>query len=135
MVDFDLRPGGALPVAHDRSDGEPRRRGELPDVIIDGEVVEADPPHRLVHTFRMLMDPGMAQEPSTRITYEIKELRRICSLTLTHELEGAPNLASLVPGDRRSTAPVAARLGAQRAQDPARDRLGVRRVTAGGEPP
>ncbi len=103
LVDFDLRPGGAYkvrPTAPFKQESEARFGGELPEFIIDGEVVEADPPHRLVHTFRMLMDPGMADEGFTRITYEIKELEHMCSLTLTHELEGAPKLASLVRGDQ-----------------------------------
>jgi uncharacterized protein YndB with AHSA1/START domain len=103
LVDFDLRPGGAYkvrPTETFKKESEARFGGELPEVIIDGQVVEADPPHKLVHTFRMLMDPGMAAEPYTRITYEIKELENMCSLTLTHELEGAPKLASLVRGEQ-----------------------------------
>ena len=72
---------------------------DIPDVIIDGEVLEAEPPTRLVTTFRMLMDPELAREPFTRITYEIKEgTSGVCSLTLTHELEGAPLLALLLGG-------------------------------------
>jgi uncharacterized protein YndB with AHSA1/START domain len=101
LVDFDLRPGGAYKVrASDPFRKESEARGmELPDVIIDGEVLEADPPRRLVHTFRMLMDPDMAKEPFTRITYEIKTLdNKITSLTVTHELEGAPSMAALVSG-------------------------------------
>ena len=39
-------------------------------------MIEADPPHRLVTTFRMLMDPEMAAEAFTRITHEIKDLGR-----------------------------------------------------------
>ncbi len=103
LVDFDLRPGGAYKVtATEPFRKESEARGsKLPEFIIDGEVVEADPPHRLVHTFRILMDPEMAKEPYTRITYEIKELDdKVCSLTLTHELEGAPRLASLVRGEQ-----------------------------------
>jgi uncharacterized protein YndB with AHSA1/START domain len=104
LVDYDLRPGGAYkvrPTEPFRKEAEARSGEPLPDVIIDGEVIEADPPHKLVHSFRMLMDPGMAAEPYTRITYEIKELDNgLCSLTLTHELEGAPLLASLVRGDQ-----------------------------------
>lgn len=104
LVDLDLRPGGAYqvhPTEEFRRESEARFGGTLPDPIIDGEVVEADPPHRLVHTFRMLMDPGMAAEPPTRITYEIKQIdEKYCSLTLTHELEGSPLLASLVRGDQ-----------------------------------
>ena len=44
-----------------------------PEVIIDAEVMEADPPRRLVTTFHMLMDPDMTAEPATRITHEIRE--------------------------------------------------------------
>jgi len=103
LVDFDLRPGGTYKVtATEPFRKESEARGsELPELIIDGEVVEADPPHKLVHTFRILMDPEMAKEPYTRITYEIKELDdKVCTLTLTHELEGAPRLASLVRGEQ-----------------------------------
>jgi hypothetical protein len=46
------------------------------------------------------MDPTMAAEPVTRITHEIKEGQNgVCSLTLTHELDGAPILAALLRGD------------------------------------
>jgi len=101
LVDFDLRPGGAYKVRA----SEPFRAAseaqghQLPEIIIDGAVEEADPPRKLVHTFRMLMDETMAAEGFTRITYEIKEgANGVCSLTLTHELAGAPNLAALVSG-------------------------------------
>lgn len=103
LVSYDLRPGGAYTVAP-----TPEFRAEAeangypcPDVIIDGEVLEADAPKRLVTTFRMLMDPGMAAEGFTRITHEIRPAPdgKSCSLTVTHELAGAPQLASLVRGD------------------------------------
>jgi hypothetical protein len=73
------------------------RGGDVPDVVVAGEVVESDPPRRLVTTFRMLMDPEMAAETST-ITHEIKDLGGFCSLTVVHELAGAPRLAALVSG-------------------------------------
>ena len=45
----------------------------------------------------MLMDERTASEPATRITHEIEEgPNGVCSLTLTHELDGAPVLAALV---------------------------------------
>jgi hypothetical protein len=45
------------------------------------------------------MDERTASEPATRITHEIKEgPNGVCSLTLTHELDGAPVLAALVEG-------------------------------------
>ena len=100
-VEYDLRPGGAYRVRPT----EPFRAAaaaqgnQLPDVIIEGEVLEADPPRRLVTTFHMLMDPDIAAEPFTRVTHEIREGQNgVCSLTLIHELEGAPKLAAIVSG-------------------------------------
>jgi uncharacterized protein YndB with AHSA1/START domain len=101
FVDYDLRPGGAFKVrATEPFRAEALARGnELPEVIIDGEVLEVDPPRKLVTTFRMLMDEGMAAEGFTRISHEIKELEGgVCSLTVTHDLTGAPKLAALVNG-------------------------------------
>jgi uncharacterized protein YndB with AHSA1/START domain len=100
-VDFDLRPGGHAIVtptpefkAASEAQGYP-----CPDVLIDGEILEADPPNRLVQTWRMLMDPELAAEGFTRLTHEIKDLGNgTCRLTVTHELEGAPKLALLVSG-------------------------------------
>lgn len=44
-----------------------------PDVIFDGEVIEADPPRRLVQTWHALWDPEMAAESAKRLTWEIEE--------------------------------------------------------------
>jgi len=100
-VDYELRPGGAYkvrPTEQFRAGAE-AQGNVLPDVIIEGDVIEADPPRRLVTTFRMLMDANTAAEPATRVTHEIKEgPDGVCSLTLTHELDGAPLLASIVGG-------------------------------------
>jgi uncharacterized protein YndB with AHSA1/START domain len=101
LVDYDLRPGGAYKVrATEPFKAASAAQGsQIPDVIIEGEVLEADRPRKLVTTFRMLMDPNVASEPVTRVTHEIKEGQNgVCSLTLTHELEGAPRLAALVGG-------------------------------------
>lgn len=101
LVSYDLRPGGRYEVrpTEEFRAGAEAQGAQLPDVIIEGEVIEASPPHRLVTTFRMLMDPEMAEE-LTRITHEIKELPGgLCSLTLTHELDGAPRLAPLLAGE------------------------------------
>ena len=101
LVDYDLHPGGhykVRPTQEFRAGGE-ARGNQLPEVIIEGEVLEADPPRKLVTTFHMLMDPQTAAEPATRITHEIKDTGNgVCSLTLTHELKGAPVLAAIVSG-------------------------------------
>jgi uncharacterized protein YndB with AHSA1/START domain len=75
-----------------------------PDIVVDGEVIEADPPHKLVQTWRMLMDEAMAAEGFTRLTYEIAEgTGGITKLTVIHELEGAPQLAAMVAGGLEDT--------------------------------
>src|SRR6266568_4718102 len=63
--EYDLRPGGAYRAFP--SDDMRKASAEMgfpcPDVIVDGEVVEAEPPHKLVQTWRMLMDPEAAAVP------------------------------------------------------------------------
>jgi uncharacterized protein YndB with AHSA1/START domain len=98
---FDLRPGGAY--VSSASEDMRRASAELgyhvPDIVADGEVVEAEPPRRLVQTWRMLMDPQIAAEGFTRLTYEIKDMGKgVSRLTLTHDVTGAPALGALVAG-------------------------------------
>jgi uncharacterized protein YndB with AHSA1/START domain len=70
-----------------------------PEVMIDGEVVEADAPRRLVQTWRVLWDPEMEAEGFTRLTWEIEPSDGgVAKLTVTHELEGAPKVALQVAG-------------------------------------
>jgi uncharacterized protein YndB with AHSA1/START domain len=67
----------------------------LPEVIIDGEVVEVDPPPKLVHTLRFLFSEQNRAEGFTRITWEIEPTGAgFCSVTVTHELQGAPLMAA-----------------------------------------
>src|SRR5262245_66286894 len=69
----------------------------LPDVFIDGVVEEADPPRKLVHTYRFLFSPEMKAEGFTRVTWEIEKVAAGFSrLTVVHELEGAPIMAGMV---------------------------------------
>ncbi len=79
---------------------ESMRSMGAPEVAVDGEVIEADPPHKLVQTWRMCMDDDMAAEGFTRLSYDIKAIPGgVTSLTVTHELEGAPALAQMVRGE------------------------------------
>ena len=105
-VEYDLRPGGAYRAL--ASEAMKKAGAEMgfptPDVIVDGEVIEADPPRRLVQTWRMLMDEAMAAEGFTRLTYEIAEGKGgVTKLTVTHELEGAPKLAAVTGGGMEDT--------------------------------
>ena len=71
----------------------------MPDVVIDGEVIESSPPWRLVQTYRFLFDESMKAEGFTRITWEIEQAAAgFCRLTVTHELDNAPTMAKMVKG-------------------------------------
>src|SRR4051794_15384916 len=74
---------------------------ELPEIIVDGEVLEVDPPRRLVQTWRMLMDPTAAAEGFSRLTWVIEGPGQdgVCRLTVTHELGGMPSLYAMTSGD------------------------------------
>lgn len=90
---FDLRPGGQF-RAHASS--EMRGMG-LPEVIIDGEVIESLPPRKLVQTYRWLFTEDSKAEGFTRVTWEIEPNQAgFARLTVTHELEGAPQMAAAV---------------------------------------
>ncbi len=99
--ELDLRPGGAYRglASEEMKQAGGARGVQVPDVAVDGTVVDADPPRKLTLSFRMLMDPALAAEGFTRLTYEIEELRDgVAKLTVTHELENAPKLAALLSG-------------------------------------
>jgi uncharacterized protein YndB with AHSA1/START domain len=94
-AEFDLRPGGA----YKGFTSEAMRSMGSPDVAVDGKVIEAERPRRLVQTWRMVMDPEMAEQGFTRLTWEIEEGKGgVTRLTVIHDLEGAPKLATLVSG-------------------------------------
>jgi uncharacterized protein YndB with AHSA1/START domain len=101
QAEYDLRPGGAVRgLTSDAMKTQGAVMGvQVPDLAINGEVIEADPPRKLVQTFHMVMDPELAAEGVTRLTYEIEEGKGgATKLTLIHELEGAPKLAAVVSG-------------------------------------
>ncbi|MFC6080234.1 SRPBCC family protein [Sphaerisporangium aureirubrum] len=96
LSEYDLRPGGAYVG---RANAGMIEYG-APEVAVDGEVIEVDPPRRLVQTFRVLMDPSILAEGFTRLTYEIAEGKGgVCALTVTHDVSGAPGMAALMRGD------------------------------------
>ena len=65
---------------------------------VEGTVLEADPPRRLVMTWHVLYDPALSDELS-RVTYEIQKRGAVCKLTATHELTSAPLTAKQVGTD------------------------------------
>lgn len=69
----------------------------MPEVVVDGEVIEADPPRKLVRTWRFLWDPELVAEGFSHVTWEIEEDDGgVTRLTVTHELDGAPKTAAQV---------------------------------------
>ena len=62
-VEYDLRPGGAYRAFADRGD---EGNTACPRCVVEGEVVEADPPRRLVQTWRMLFGPDHAGGAASR---------------------------------------------------------------------
>src|SRR4029450_13041652 len=63
QADSRLPPGG-----HYRGiASEEMRAMGAPEVAVDGEVIEVDPPYRLVQTWSMAMDLEMAAEGFTRV--------------------------------------------------------------------
>ncbi len=94
IVEFDaLEPGARYRIL---TPPEMQAAG-LPEVVVDGEIVETDEPRRLVQTWRALWSEDVAAETPTRVTYDIEEDDGgVTRLTVTHELEGAPIHAAQV---------------------------------------
>ena len=59
----------------------------------EGEIIEADPPRRLVHTMLAHFSPETEAEGVSRVTWEIEQIEDSCGLTLTHDQlrDGADN--------------------------------------------
>jgi uncharacterized protein YndB with AHSA1/START domain len=62
---------------------------------IEGQVIEAQPPYKLVHTWIVKYDEELAKERST-VTWTIEKRGTCCKLTAVHELRGAPKVAKHV---------------------------------------
>ena len=72
------------------SDWTPGSRLEMvaPDasnVLGEGEVLEVDPPHRLVQTMTAMWSDDVRAEGSSRITWEIEQVADSCRLIVTHD--------------------------------------------------
>ena len=90
VSEYELKPGGkfrCLANAQMRSYG-------LPEVVVDGEVIEAKPPHKLVQSYRFLFNDEHRKEGFSRLTFEIVETGQgFCRLTVTHDVTGKPMMA------------------------------------------
>ena len=54
-------------------------------LIIEGENLEVDPPHRLVQSFRAMWGDDVKSEGTSRVTWEIRKIEDSCCLTVTHD--------------------------------------------------
>ena len=66
--------------------------------LVDGEVLESDPVHRFVITWRSLYHPPSVDEPASRVTWLIEPQEGgHCCLTVIHDrLDSSPNTAKNV---------------------------------------
>jgi uncharacterized protein YndB with AHSA1/START domain len=51
----------------------------------EGEILEIDPPHKLVHTMIAHFSPEAEAEGTSRVTWEVEQISDSCRLTLTHD--------------------------------------------------
>jgi uncharacterized protein YndB with AHSA1/START domain len=74
--------------------------GDRSQQYVEGEVIEANAPHKLVTTWRALYDPETAAEPFSRVTWEIEPAGDgVTKLTVVHdELDASPKTAENVAG-------------------------------------
>ena len=94
-VHYELKAGGHY---HHQATAEMKAMG-IPEEMIVGEVVESDPPRKLVQTWHPLFSAETSAEPHTRLTYEISEgSGDVCTVTITHDVTGAPSVAGMVQG-------------------------------------
>lgn len=94
--EYDLRAGGQYRALAN----EQMLQMGVPEVCVDGEVLEADPPKRLVQTWHFNFMPEQVAERHTTVTFDIEPENDVLTrLTITHDVEGAPLMAAMVAGD------------------------------------
>jgi uncharacterized protein YndB with AHSA1/START domain len=74
-VTSDWTVGSPLKMSSPHTDG----------LMGDGEVLEVDPPRRLVHTMVALWSDEVKSEGASRVTWEIEPVEDSCRLTVTHD--------------------------------------------------
>lgn len=95
LAQYDLRKGGK----HHTKPTQAFIDSGFTSDLLEGEVLEVDPPRKLVVTWKLLMDPSLAAEPYTTLTYDIEQTQTAgVRLTVTHDVTGAPGHAALLSG-------------------------------------
>jgi uncharacterized protein YndB with AHSA1/START domain len=74
-VRSDWKPGSRLEMSSPRADTP----------LGEGEVLEAEPPRRLVHTMTALWGEDVKAEGQSRVSWEIEPIGDSCRLTVVHD--------------------------------------------------
>jgi uncharacterized protein YndB with AHSA1/START domain len=86
--EFTLKYFYGTRVESDLTVGSPFvfRAGDSDELLVDGEVLESDPPKRLSVSWRFLYEPELAAEEPSRVTWEIEPQEGgYCKFTAVHE--------------------------------------------------
>ena len=94
--EYDLRPGGAFRAV---MPAEMVTQYGVPEVACDGEIIELDPPRRLVQSYRFNFAPDQTAEGFHEVTWDLHEEHGgITRLTVTHDVTDAPIAAAMIEG-------------------------------------
>ena len=94
--EYDLRPGGAFRAV---MPAEMIAQHGVPEIACDGEIVEVDPPRRLVQTYRFNFAPDQTAEGFHEVIWDLHgEHGGITRLTVTHDVTDAPIAAAMIEG-------------------------------------
>ena len=74
-IQSDWASGSSYTVEHAGAHG----------ALIEGENLEIDPPRRLAQSFRAVWDDNVADEGTSRVTWEIEPVGDSCRLTVIHD--------------------------------------------------
>src|SRR5204863_9664426 len=68
-LEIDLQDGGSYEL---HATEEMKQYG-MPEILVDGDILEVDAPHRLVETWHPNFEPEIAAEPAGRVTWGVAE--------------------------------------------------------------
>ena len=74
-AESDWKPGSRIDMSSPKA----------PGLLGEGEVLEVDPPRRLVHTMVALWGEDVKSEGTSRVTWDIEPIGDSCRLLLTHD--------------------------------------------------
>ena len=89
ITDADIREkymfGARFESAAWREVGAAMTMSSSTGLLGEGEILEVDPPRKLVHSMHALWGDDVAAEGFSRVTWEIEQVADSCRLLLTHD--------------------------------------------------